>query len=175
MAKRVSKKNMNKAILVIAAGYNKLFEHRTFEIDFSKGDSIVLQIILREEFDKVVGITPLPIPEELPENIKMRLDNTYHLPQMAKTVLAQGIRNLETKLQNAYHQETTVELDRDDFQMISFAIPSHLDDLCNRYPDLVECLAQLAKMFMGIDNLDDTELMEWLRNQAEDQLRELND
>lgn len=188
MAKRISKKDLNKVILIVAAGYQRLFEEGSIEIKFSKEDSILLDIILFEEFDKVMGNSVVcpelnNLPEhlrnalldemQLPDNLREVVDNSYHLPEPTKTIMAQGITILKMKIQNAYNLSTTVEIDRDDFQILSFVIQSRLDNLCKDHPDLVECLAQMAKIFMGIDEFDEQELKQWLSIQATSQYLEL--
>ena len=162
MAKRISKKDLDKVILIVAAGYQKIFEQKSVEIKFAKKDSNLLHIILEEHYDRIVGNTAVP-----------ELNEFSDLPQTARIVLAQVTRILITKIMNAYRRSETVEIDRDDFQVLSLAIQNHLDNLCNDSPDLVECLAQIAKMFMGVDDLDDDELQNWLTIQASSQYTEI--
>lgn len=188
MAKRMSKADLNRAILIVAAGYQKLFEAKTVEIQFSKEDSFALDIILFEEYDKVLGNSVVcpelnKLPEhlrgavldemQLPDNLRELVENSYHLPEPIKTVMASGIQALRTKIKNARKRSTTVEIDRDDFQVLSFAIQNHLDDLFERHCDLAECLAQIAKIYMGISELDGKELKDWLSAQAISQYSEL--
>lgn len=139
MAQKIDERALDDATLRLAAGYDKLFLKKTVKIEFSEQDSSIMLDMLAKETKK--------------------LRHNPRISAFGAEVLMQKIREFMQKIQ----EMNPVEIDRDDFQVLSLAISDYdVANLFKESSDLAECLAQVARMFMGIDGLKQEKLRHWL-------------
>ncbi len=135
----MTQRAIDDSTLRLAAGYDKLFLDKKIEIEFSDQDSETVLAVLKNELRK------------LPRN--------PHISRVGAEFLSVKIREFMDKIR----ETSPVEVDRDDFQVLSLAITDYnMEELFDESPDLMECLAQVARMFMGIEKLKNEQLRKWL-------------
>lgn len=137
--KEMTQRAIDDSTLRLAAGYDKLFLDKKIEIEFSDKDSETMLAVLKNELKK------------LPRNPR--------ISKVGADILSRQIYDFMDKID----ETNPVEVNRDDFQVLSLAITDYnMEELFDKSPDLMECLAQVARMFMGVEKLRNEQLRKWL-------------
>ena len=140
--KKLTQRAIDDSTLRLAAGYDKLFLDKKIEIEFSDKDSGTMLAVLKNELKK------------LPRNPR--------ISKVGADILSRQIYYFMDKID----ETNPVEVNRDDFQVLSLAITDYnMEELFDKSPDLMECLAQVARMFMGVEKLKKEQLRKWLMNE----------
>lgn len=126
--KKMTQRAIDDSTLRLAAGYDKLFLDKKIEIEFSDKDAETMLAVLKNELKK------------LPRNPR--------ISKVGADILSRQIYDFMDKID----ETNPVEVNRDDFQVLSLAITDYnMEELFDKSPDLMECLAQAARMFMGVE------------------------
>lgn len=164
--------DLAKMTLMVGWDPTKLFLDRVFELEFEKSDLEALSVLIKERIDSIKASTyDGPVDSAYLIECFKRGD----IPDMNPLTSEQSAVLLsvaEPLLYKLLHT-SPVEINRDDFELICGVLQMKIDALIKTNPDLILCLAELAKRFMGVEDLSKKAYLTWLGGEAQRQLKYL--